>query len=182
MRIWIFCVLIFLALLTIELLVNRLNPLVVHIPVILPLLLVAAVVLSHGARSWFRTTLILSIIGGLAGEVGSTLPPGAILGSYAMVAFITAAVARRFVAQLTPRIIASIIASSSLLTYLALTAVARPTLLQLQPLSLFFQIMIIRVVIPTGVATILGLIWQSLLSRDQVRRIAVLFLSRDLHG
>ena len=181
MRFGISLILVFVTLVAVELTVNRLNPFAVHFPVIVPVVLVTVVNFSRESRSWFRTATILSILGGLAGETGSVLPPGVVLTSILFVTIIAASVSRRVVSLMTLRILAGILAGGFLLTHIPLIAIAMPSVLQVQPLPLFFRGVMLRVILPTLGAVLIGLLWQQLMTRPYAQRIARSILSLDPH-
>jgi hypothetical protein len=87
---------LFFALLLLELLLQRLLPSVAHVPIVLPFLLVLALYLPTVSRAPLRALFTLSLLGGLALEFGSAAARGMVLLSVIGVTLAAYLIVERF--------------------------------------------------------------------------------------
>jgi hypothetical protein len=173
---------LFVTLAVMEFFVYRLVPPVIRVPLILPLLIVFATELPAKARTSFRTLMLLAILGGLAGELGSALRPGLVLVTYTIATILVSLIAQRLVSTHSMGLLTGLLFFGVTVVRLGLVLAQAPQLLDPQPPMLLLRTLMLLVVIPGVIGVPVGLLWHLLLRREGANGISRLLLPKDSHA
>lgn len=140
----------------------------VDIPIILPLLIVAAAEAQESALQPWRTVFVIALIGGLAMETGSAVAPGLLLGSAVALSLLASAASRVLLAPATLRRRLLLVGAAIPAERLVLLLLSDPGTLWRAPHGLFQAVMML-VIIPALFGILSGAVWLFLLRRPLLR-------------
>lgn len=163
-----------------EILVFRILPSALRVPVILPFLIVLAADLPALTRAPRRALFTFAVIGGIAAEIGSALPPGVLLVTYVVTTLLLFLVLQRFFAHVSMGIFILAVLGGVISVRLLLVLLFSSDILNLRPAIDLVRAIVSFLVIPALFAVPIALLWRFIVRRGGLRWILLSFSAQDV--